>query len=359
MRVVVAPDSYKGTLDQHEVAAVMRASLEALGHTVIMKPMSDGGDGLLQSFKNEGYTRIAVNITGPEGDTVEGTYYFKDGTAVIETAEACGLHLITASHPQDRTTFGVGEMIMHAMDQGAEHIILGLGGSATNDGGYGMFMALGGRAIGTDDMPCGIFNRDISKIESINTDSLRKFDDVTLTIASDVDNPLLGEHGAIPVFGPQKGIAPEENELFQTMLHHLSEKAVAVFPEGDPGASGAGAAGGLGWMLMNLGASMKPGGDLVAEKIDLEAAVMEADAVITGEGKSDSQTLHGKVPSVVAKLAKNNEKPCYLISGQVTEDLGVHFTAVFALAETEADIQKVMEDTPRHLERKIKEIFSI
>ncbi|MFC3418881.1 glycerate kinase [Salinicoccus hispanicus] len=358
MKIVIAPDSYKGTLDQREVAAVMKASLERLGHTGIMKPMSDGGDGLLQSFSNEGYAQITVNITGPEGETVEGVYYFKDGTAVIETAEACGLHLITSSNPQDRTTFGVGEMIMHAMDQGADHIILGLGGSATNDGGYGMFMALGGRATGVDGLPCGIFNRDISKITSIDTDSLRKLDSITLTIASDVSNPLLGQRGAVPVFGPQKGIAPEEVELFEKMLRHLSEKALKVFPKSDPDAPGAGAAGGLGWMLMNLGARMKPGGDLVAEKIHLEAAIMEADAVITGEGKSDGQTLHGKVPSVVAKLAMKHEKPCYLISGQVTEDLSDHFTAAFALAETEDDIQQVMEDTSSYLEKKIKEIFS-
>ncbi|GAB3057951.1 glycerate kinase [Salinicoccus sesuvii] len=358
MRVVIAPDSYKGTLDQHEVAAVISTSLEALGHTAVMKPMSDGGDGLLQSFKNEGYTKITVNITGPEGDTIEGNYYFKDGTAVIETAEACGLHLLTTSHPKDRTTFGVGEMIMHAMDQGAEHIILGLGGSSTNDGGYGMFMALGGRATDEDEMPCGIFNRDISKITAIDTDSLRKFSDITLTVASDVDNPLLGQYGAIPVFGPQKGIASAEIEWFQTMLSHLAEKTRAAFPKSDPSASGAGAAGGLGWMLMNLGARITPGGELVAREINLEEAIVDADAVITGEGKSDAQTLHGKVPSVVAKLAKKYEKPCYLISGQLTADLNDHFAAVYALAETEGDIQNVMEDTALHLEQKIKEIFS-
>ncbi|MCG1009863.1 glycerate kinase [Salinicoccus sp. ID82-1] len=358
MKIVIAPDSYKGTLDQYEVARVMQDALEKSGHTGIVKPMSDGGDGLLKSFSNEGYAQITVNITGPEGDTVEAVYYFKDGTAVIETAEACGLHLITDSHPGDRTTFGVGEMIMHAMDQGAAHIILGLGGSATNDGGYGMFMALGGRATGADGLPSGIFNRDIPKISSFDTESLRTLDRITLTIASDVNNPLLGQSGAVSVFGPQKGIAPEEVEMFETMLQHLSQKMKEPFPESDPDAPGSGAAGGLGWMLMTLGAEMKPGGDLVAEKIQLETAIMEADAVITGDGRSDSQTLHGKVPAVVAKLARKHRKPCYLISGQLTADLGDYFTGTHALAETADDIQKVMEDTPFHLEKKINEIFS-
>ncbi|WP_271402275.1 glycerate kinase [Salinicoccus roseus] len=357
MKIVVAPDSYKGTLDQYEVANVMSQSLEEQGHSCVMKPMSDGGDGLLQCFRSEGYNRVVTNVTGPEGRTVEAEYYMKEGTAVIETAEACGLHLITDSHPSDRTTFGVGELLMHAADQGAEHIILGLGGSATNDGGYGMFMALGGAAIDEADLPLGVFNRDIPKISELNVQSLRRFEKIKLTIASDVTHPLLGPKGAVHTFGPQKGIDEADLDRFADMLVHLAEKAADAFLVDHTDNPGAGAAGGLGWMLLNIGAEMQSGGELIAEMIHLEKEIMEADAVITGEGKSDRQTLGGKAPSVVADLAKKHHKPCHLVSGQVTEDLSDYFDGTHALVDAGNDVDQVISDTAFHLNRKMKEIF--
>lgn len=357
MKIVVAPDSYKGTLDQYEAARIMAEGLEGQGHACVMKPMSDGGDGLLQCFRSEGYDRIITNVTGPEGNTVEAVYYMKEGTAVIETAEACGLHLINGSHPLDRTTFGVGELLMHAVDQGADHIILGLGGSATSDGGYGMFMALGGAATDEAHLLAGVFNRDIPKITELNVQSIRRFDGIRLTIASDVTHPLLGSNGAVRTFGPQKGIDGSDLDRFEGMLDHLSEKASDVFPANHADSPGAGAAGGLGWMLLNIGAEMQAGGELVAEMVHLEAEIRQADAVITGEGKSDRQTLGGKAPSIVADLSKKHGKPCHLISGQVTEDLSDYFDGIHALVEGEDDVKKVMADTPFYLKKKMQEIF--
>lgn len=357
MKIVLAPDSYKGTLDQKEAADIMARTLKEIGHLAVTKPMSDGGDGLLNSFVDEGYEKIDLNVTGPEGGTVPAVYYMKADTAILETAEACGLHLLTRSEPGRRTSFGVGELILHARDRGARRIILGLGGSATNDGGFGMFMALGGMAKDSSGKPVSVMNEDIGKIDELLIDSLRKLDGVEMTIASDVTNPLLGDSGAISVFGPQKGVEPEQISQFENLLVHLHHKATDIFKEDHSSTPGAGAAGGLGWMLMNMGANMKNGGTLIAEMIRLEDAVKNADLVITGEGRSDIQTMDGKAPSVVAACADRHGVPVYLISGQITEDLSAHFTQTWSLADDSRDVNDVMENTEEYLAELISRIF--
>lgn len=357
MKIVLAPDSYKGTLNQKEVADIMARVLKENGHAGIPKPMSDGGDGLLHCFGNEGYEKIDLNVTGPEGHTVPAVYYMSEDTAVIETAEACGLHLLTGSGPISRTSYGVGELILHAVDRGARHIILGLGGSATNDGGFGMFMGLGGMAKDTFGQPVSVMNEDIANIEEILTDSLFNLDDVFMTIASDVTNPLFGPDGAISVFGPQKGIEPGQVETFEDLLIHLHHKTTQVFGKDYSKVPGAGAAGGLGWMLMNLGAAMEKGGTLVADMIGLEEAIKNADLVVTGEGKSDFQTMDGKAPSIVAEIADRHGKPVYLISGQITENLSGHFAGTYALADDYTDVEAVMENTEEYLAELIRKIF--
>ena len=357
MKIVLAPDSYKGTLDQKEAADIMARTLKEIGHPAVTKPMSDGGDGLLNCFVDEGYEKIDLNVTGPEGGTVPAVYYMKEDTAILETAEACGLHLLTGSEPGRRTSFGVGELILHARDRGARRIILGLGGSATNDGGFGMFMALGGMAKDASGKPVSVMNEDIGKIDELLTDSLRMLDGVEMTIASDVTNPLFGEYGAITVFGPQKGVKPEQLSQFEDLLVHLHHKAMDIFKEDHSSTPGAGAAGGLGWMLMNMGANMKKGGTLIAEMIGLEDAVKEADLIITGEGRSDIQTMDGKAPSLVAEIADRHGVPVYLISGQITEDLSAHFAQTWSLADDSKDVNEVMENTEERLAELIRRIF--
>lgn len=357
MKIVLAPDSYKGTLNQKDAADTMARTLKEIGHAPVIKPMSDGGDGLLNCFADEGYEKIDLNVTGPEGGTVPAVYYMKEDTAILETAEACGLHLLAGSAPGRRTSFGVGELILHARDRGARRIILGLGGSATNDGGFGMFMALGGMAKDASGKPVSVMNEDIGKIDELLSDSLRVLDGVQMTIASDVTNPLFGEYGAISIFGPQKGIATEDIAQFESLIAHLHRKAMDIFGKDHSSRPGAGAAGGLGWMLMNMGANMEKGGTLIAEMISLEDAVKEADLVITGEGKSDMQTMDGKAPSIVAEIADKHGVPVYLISGQITEDLSGHFTQTWSLADDSKNVNEVMENTGEHLAELIRKIF--
>lgn len=357
MKIVLAPDSYKGTLNQKEVADIMNRALREFRHTGTAKPMSDGGDGLLHCFDNEGYEKIDLNVTGPEGNTVQAVYYKNENTAIIETAEACGLHLVTDSSPCDRTSYGVGELILHAIDNGARDIILGLGGSATNDGGFGMFMGLGGMARDAAGDPVSVMNNDISNIDSLLGDGLFILNGINMTVASDVTNPLFGPAGAISVFGPQKGINSDQIGHYEDLLTHLYHKIMDVFEEDHSKTPGAGAAGGLGWMLMNFGAQMEKGGSLIADMIGLDEAIKGADLVITGEGKSDLQTMDGKAPSIVAKIADRHDKPVYLISGQITENLSDHFTKTYALADDSNDADTVMEDTETYLSELIREIF--
>ncbi len=358
MNIVVAPDSYKGTFNQYEIATIMGEALTDLGHQSILKPMSDGGDGLLTCFRNEDYEEVTTNVTGPEGQTVEASYCRKGQTAVIETAEACGLHLVGSSNPGDRTSFGVGELILDAVDNGAQHIILGLGGSATNDGGYGMLLALGGAAVDTGGMPVGVFTRDIGHVAEISLRSLQPLEGVQLTVASDVTHPLFGVRGATRAFGPQKGVQEADVAFFESLLSHLRTKISDVFQDDFSDCHGAGAAGGLGWMLMNLGAEMKPGGLLVAEMIHLENAIMKADMVITGEGKTDASSVHGKVPATVAQLADRHQKPCHLISGQVTGADTTAFASVYPLSDGTRKIEDIIEETPRLIRQKIQRIVT-
>lgn len=357
MKFVVAPDSYKGTLDQLEVAEVISNVIRTTGHDAVTKPMSDGGDGLLKCFHSKEYKTIYLPVVGTEGTSVGAEYKIREDVAIIETAQACGMHLLTGSQPGERTTYGVGEMIIHAISNGARKIILGMGGSATNDGGYGLFKALGGSATDSEGKPVLSLNKHIDLVDKIGTDSLINLDDIEMVIASDVRMPLLGEHGAVHVFGPQKNVTSDKLPIFEDRLVHFHEKMMAAGFKDYKDEAGAGAAGGLGWMLMTLGATVEAGGPLVADMIELGDAVEEADYVITGEGKSDRQTMGGKAPSIVLGWCKAYGTPCILISGQVDDDMTDVFDKVYQLVDEHHDVNTVMESTPHYLSEKVHQIL--
>jgi glycerate kinase len=355
MNFVIANDSFKGTLDQLEAADIIASVIKKTGSETVKKPMSDGGDGLLKCL-DEKYRTVTARVVGPEGQSVKGKYRIYEDTAVIETAEACGIHLLSESLPGERTTYGVGELIMHAINNGAKTIIIGLGGSATNDGGYGMFKALGGCAVDSESKPVLSLNKHIDLIDKIDKRSLTDLSSIDLIIASDVNNPLLGERGAVQVFGPQKGITADKLSIFEERLFHLYSKMMdAGFKDfkDDPGA---GAAGGLGWMLLTLGARIQPGGPLVSELLHLEEAVANADYVITGEGKSDTQTMDGKVPSVVLEICKKHHVPCILLSGQVEQGFTTDFHRTYSLVDNNHDVKTVLKNPAYHLHKKTEEL---
>ncbi|MGD6801967.1 glycerate kinase [Rossellomorea vietnamensis] len=328
-KVVIAPDSFKESLTALEAAnAIEEGMKEVLPNVEFVKvPMADGGEGTVQSLVEATDGKIEhATVTGPLGDKVKAFYgLLGDGkTAVIEMAAASGLELVPIKKrdPMIATTFGTGELISIALDKGVERIIIGIGGSATNDGGAGMVQALGGRLLDGDgvDIPFGgAALANLSRIDLTNLD--QRLHHVVVDVACDVDNPLTGPMGASAIYGPQKGATKEQIELLDTHLAHYANvinrdvgKDIQYIP-------GAGAAGGLGaGLLAFLSASLKCGGDLVIEATKLAEAVQDADLVITGEGGINHQTIHGKTPICVAKTAKQYNVPVIALAGSLTND---------------------------------------
>lgn len=356
MKFVIANDSYKGTLDQLQAANIISNVIEKDGHHAIKKPMSDGGDGLLKCL-DEKYKSITTPVIGAEGNSVNATYKMFEDTAIIESAEACGIHLLTESLPGERTTFGVGELIMHAISKGAESIIIGLGGSATSDGGYGLFKALGGCAVDSELKPVLSLNKHIDLIDKIDQRSLVDLSSINITVVSDVSNTLLGELGSIRVFGPQKGILNNKLSIFENRLTHLHQKILEAGFDDYKDVPGAGAAGGLGWMLLTLGARVEKSGKIITKLLNLEEAISDADFVITGEGKSDSQTMEGKVPSIILNICQKYKVPCIILSGQITDDFEGDFYQIYSLVDQDNDVRTVMTNPSYHLHRTMEKIL--
>lgn len=323
MKIVIAPDSFKGSLSAKEVGIIIKEAfaLEIPGVQVELLPMADGGEGTLEAlvFATNG-EKIEATATGPLGKPVKTCYgILGDGeTAVIEMAQVAGLPMVPEDkrNPLLTTTVGVGELIAAAIDKGIRSFIIGLGGSATNDGGLGMLQALGADFLdekGDQVKPIGASLQQISKVDFTNLRPELKA--CRFRVASDVQNPLCGENGASHVFGPQKGAtAAQVQQLDEGLQHYANsvEKHLDVKLQNIPGA---GAAGGLGFGFLALGAEVLSGAQVVAEATGLEKHIREADWVITGEGQSDFQTLYGKAPFFVATLAKQHGIGTILISG--------------------------------------------
>jgi glycerate 2-kinase len=315
MRVLIAPDKFAGTLTAVEAAeAIAEGWLRrAPDDRVVRVPMADGGPGFCDVLHASlGGDLLAVTATGPYGDPVPATVLLVDGTAYVESAQACGLHLTPPDKrdPEKATSRGVGELLATAVNAGARRIVVGLGGSATNDGGAGMLAALGATADAVLTAGPAAF----ADVTTVSLDAVReRLDGTSLVVASDVDNPLLGLRGATNVYGPQKGVTDDRKQPLDAALEALA----AATDRKTADTRGAGAAGGLGFGLLLLGAARTPGVEMVAEAVGLPGHAAAADLVVTGEGAFDFSSRSGKVAYGVASVAGDALRPCIALAGQV------------------------------------------
>jgi len=329
MKTVIAIDSLKGSLTSIEAGNAIMEGIKRAdpGAEVVVRPLADGGEGTTETLvAGLGGRMEEITVTGPLGAPVVAEYGIiaESQTAIMEMATAAGITLVSDSerNPLNTTTFGVGEMIADAIEKGCRNFIIGIGGSATNDGGLGMLSALGFEFLDKDGNSVEIFGRGLENIAKITTDKvLPKIDGCSFSIACDVTNPLCGDNGCSAVYGPQKGATPEIVALMDGWLKNYAEIAKQTFENVDPNYPGAGAAGGLGFAFMTfLGGVLEPGIDLILNKTNLEDYIKTADVVVTGEGRLDFQTAMGKAPVGVARLAKKHNKMVVAFAGAVTRD---------------------------------------
>ncbi|MGI8901682.1 MAG: glycerate kinase family protein [Nocardioides sp.] len=317
MRVLIAPDKFAGTLTAVEAAAAIAEGWRrrAPDDELDLAPMADGGPGFVDVLHASlGGHLLAVTVSGPSSEEVPGSVLVCADVGFVESAQACGLHLTAEQErdPERATSFGVGQLVCAAIDAGARTVMVGLGGSGTNDGGAGMLAALGAVSQPPDALLRGPSS--LQHLDTVDLTAARsRVVGVRLVVASDVDNPLLGLIGATNVYGPQKGVAEDRKLAVDRTLERLAaatDKKLALV-------KGAGAAGGLGYALMLLGATREPGVSLVADAVDLPRRARQADLVVTGEGAFDFSSRSGKVPYGVAAVAAGAVRPCIALAGQV------------------------------------------
>lgn len=358
MKIVIAPNAFKGTLSAVEAAGAMAEGVRraAPDSVIVRRPVSDGGDGFLEVMTEalEGEVR-RVRVSDPLDRPLDAPLHWRavDGLALIEMARASGLALL---HPEERdpfraTTRGTGELVKHALKLGARRIVVGIGGSATCDGGTGMAHALGIRfldASGKSRIPRAGALSEIARIDAAGL--ARGLRDIPVEVLCDVDSPLLGDQGAARIYAPQKGASPGQVELLEAGLRHLAglmQRDLGVDATRVPGG---GAAGGLGaGFYAFLGAKLRPGTETVLEMVGLEESLEEADLVLTGEGRLDGQTLQGKAPLGVARMAGARGIPCVAIAGRVCGDPALFkeagFRKIYSLCGEEATVEESMRRT--------------
>jgi glycerate 2-kinase len=364
VRILVAPDKFKGSLSAREVAESIAAGLRDVlpDATIEVLPIADGGEGTAEVICDAcGGEWVTCEAHDALGRAITPRYVsLRDRMlAVMEMSEAAGLRHV-APHERDASranSYGVGEMLLAAARRGAREIIVGLGGSATNDGGFGMARALGFRFLNKDGAE---LNGPVSDLLGlVRISQPRNLRLPRVVGAADVKNPLLGARGATRVFGPQKGVGPDQLQVLEGALSRLADVVAQDLGCDFREAAGAGAAGGLGFGLMSFcGATVRPGFDLMAELLDLEAAMQGADVVITGEGSLDDQTLEGKAPAGVARLARKLGKRVYAIVGCASENPAVLrvFDGVYALATPPITREEAMARTPELLRERAREL---
>ncbi len=357
MRVLIAPDSFGGTLSAVEAADAIaegwrRSSPDA---QLTRRPLSDGGPGFVEVLRETGGRELPVDVRDPLGRPTKGSVLLRGEVAYVESAQAAGLHLLEEPErdPNLTTSFGVGTLIAAAVEAGAREVVIGLGGSATNDGGAGMLAGLGVVARDETGTPLPYGGAALARVASC--DGVPLLRGARLVAASDVDNPLLGLEGASAVFGPQKGATPDDVQRLDAALARWAQVLERDLPGAPPGLAtmpGAGAAGGLGVAIFALGGRRESGISLVQQAVGLDAAVAASDLVISGEGSFDWQSLRGKVAVGVAGLAAQHGVPCIVLAGQVAvgrrEMAAAGVEAAYGVAEHAGSVEAALaEPAPR------------
>ena len=372
MKIIIAPDSYKESLTAMEVATAIEAGFRQVMPTAeyIKLPMADGGEGTVQSLVDASNGSIIEHqVTGPLGEQVPAFFGIMgdNKTAVIEMAAASGLHLVSPNlrNPMLTTSYGTGELILAALDHGVDHIIVGIGGSATNDGGIGMAQALGVQLLDNKGQALGFGGQALAQLATIDISHIDpRLAHIKLEVACDVDNPLCGKKGASHIFGPQKGATPAMvAELDQHLAHYAAiiKRDLAIDVKD---MAGAGAAGGMGAALLGLfNAQLRSGIEIVIDAVHLGDIIKDADLVITGEGRIDSQTIHGKTPIGVARTAKKYHKPVIGIAGCLSQDCGVVYDhgidAVFSVVPAAMSLEHAFNNAAVNVELTARNIAAI
>ncbi|MGW3094729.1 glycerate kinase [Streptomyces sp. NPDC001102] len=367
-RVLIAADKFKGSLTAVQVAERVTAGLRRVVPAVEVAslPVADGGDGTVDAAVAAGFERREVRVAGPLGHEVTAAFALRGDTAVVEMAEASGLQRLPRGvfAPLTASTYGSGELLRAALDAGARTIVFGVGGSATTDGGAGMLSALGARFLDADGEPVPPGGGGLGDLATADLSGLDpRFADVELVLASDVDNPLTGPKGAPAVYGPQKGASPDDVAALDFALAHYAkvlEEAVGPTAAEHAASPGAGAAGGIGYGALLLGARFRAGIEVMLDVLGFAPALERAELVITGEGSLDEQTLHGKAPAGVAAAARAADKEVVAVCGRLAlppEALGrAGIRRAYALTEIEPDVAKCITDAGPILERVAEQI---
>lgn len=372
MKIIIAPDSFKESVSASRCAQAIKAGFVSIFPQAeyVCLPIADGGEGTVEAMveATEG-KMVMLPVMGPMGDFV-GAFYGLSGdgqTAFIEMAAASGLMLVPVGerNPMRATSYGTGELIRHALDAGVRHIILGIGGSATVDGGMGMAQALGARFLDNIGESVGLGGGALERLVQIDLRDLDpRLSECRIDVACDVDNPLLGARGAAAVFGPQKGACARMVEALERGLENYAQVLLAATGQDVTTIVGGGAAGGMGVAAcVFLNAALKPGIDIVIEAVHLEEALRDADLVITGEGRIDSQTVGGKAPIGVARIAKKHGIPVIGIAGVLGDGVeAVHqhgIDAVFSILPALAPLSEVLDRGEQNLYASARNIASV
>ncbi|WHE07057.1 glycerate kinase [Thermoanaerobacterium thermosaccharolyticum] len=370
MKILVAPDSFKGSLSSKEVLeAISEGIRRAVNAEIVGVPIADGGEGTVEAMiASLGGRIVDADVVGPLGNAVKSFFgILNDGTAVIEMSASSGLSLVPNDmrNPLITTTYGVGQLIKEAIDAGCRKFIIGVGGSATNDGGAGMVQALGVKLLDEDgnDIPYGGGN--LYKLKKVDISSIdKRVCESSFIVASDVVNPLCGENGASAVYGPQKGATKEMVKILDNNLRHYASVVKETLGKDFSDVPGAGAAGGLGFSLMAfLNAKIRSGIDIVMEASNIDEKIKSCDIVITGEGNTDFQTAYGKAPAGIARIAKKYGKPVVILSGGLGKnykdlyDVGV--TSMFSIVDRPMTLDEAMINAKKLISDRAEDIIRL
>lgn len=374
MKVAVSVDSFKGSLNTFQSAKAIGEGIKEVYENaeVFACPIADGGEGTVDAIISAtNGEMVKVLVRNPLGNVIESSYGVipETKTAVMEMSAAAGITLINEKerNPLNTTTYGVGEMILDAISRGSRNFVIGIGGSATNDGGVGMLQALGFEFLDKDGEPVGMGGKVLKDIAEIRIQNAHpKLTECKFLIACDVKNVLCGDNGCSNIYGPQKGATPEMIKDMDSWLKNYAELTKKVLPDSDENIPGTGAAGGLGFAFLSyLNGELKSGVDLVIEETNLEKYIKDADIVITGEGRLDGQSYMGKAPIGVAKLAKKYDKPVIAFSGCVTEDANLcnehGIDAFFPIVRTPCSLEDAMDvdNAYKNLKNTVIQVFRL